>query len=203
MTKVMIAMPVYGTMPVKTVSSLIGLICHYIDNVSVSVQFQVDSLIYSARNDLSQKAIDGGYDYILWIDADMIFPADALERMLKHDVDIVTGLYFQRRGDHAPVVYQYNLITQKFETFNPGPQSDGLYRVDACGFGIVLTKVSAIKDIIAASGGLLFHPYGTMGEDLSFCYRYHSIGGEIWLDASIKCGHIGEYVFTQDDYIPL
>jgi len=33
------------------------------------------------------------------------------------------------------------------------------------------------------------------GEDYSFCYKWISIGGKVWIDPEIKMGHIGIKVF--------
>ena len=41
------------------------------------------SLIYKSRNDLADMAIQAGADYVLWLDSDMVFEPDTLERMLK------------------------------------------------------------------------------------------------------------------------
>ncbi|MBD3391957.1 MAG: hypothetical protein GF418_07800, partial [Chitinivibrionales bacterium] len=33
------------------------------------------------------------YDYVMWIDADVLFTPEQFERLLKHDRDIVSGVY--------------------------------------------------------------------------------------------------------------
>lgn len=54
------------------------------------------SMISKGRNDLAQMAIDTGSDYIMFIDTDMMFPVDALVRLLRHQKDIVGATYNKR-----------------------------------------------------------------------------------------------------------
>ena len=39
------------------------------------------------------------YDYLFCVDSDIVLPKDALKKMLNHNVDIVSGLYIQRKPD--------------------------------------------------------------------------------------------------------
>ena len=193
--KVLIAMPTMGTMPIKTVKSLMGIL--FRSKCEFFLQFTENSLIYNARNDLAECAMEKECDYVLWIDSDMTFPADALERMIADDKDVVTGLYFQRRGEHRPVIYS-KVDETGTELVNDYPQ-DHLFMVEGCGFGLVLMRVEVLRRI-AEEYHLMFHPIPQLGEDLSFCYRWKELGGEIWCDPAIKCGHLGEYEFTEEDY---
>ena len=63
------------------------------------VQFEVDSLIYEGRNRLSDLAVKKGAEYVLWLDSDIVFEPDLLEKLqtdIESGKDIVTGLYFNR-----------------------------------------------------------------------------------------------------------
>lgn len=195
-TRVMIATPCLNTLHIKYVASLISLLFHKIDGVEYRLQFVADSMTYTARINLAQMAVDIHADYILWIDSDMVFPADTLEKLLKHDVEMVTGLYFMRRGNHDPVIYSKishdggNVVCKDY------PKNE-LFTIAGCGFGMVLMKMSVIQEMIEKHAGFTFQPFPKLGEDLSFCLRY---GKEIWCDPTIKLGHIGEYEFTEEDW---
>ena len=195
MKKVMIAIPTLNTVHIKFVGSLVSLLFHQIENVEFRLQFVQDSMTYTARNHLAEQAMKEECDYVLWIDSDMTFPADAMERLLTHDKDMVTALYFQRRGKHLPVIYKENYD----ESYANYPK-DKLFQVKACGFGMVLMRTEVLRKTLEANDGCLFHPFPSMGEDLSFCHRWTQTGGEIWCDSSVKCGHVGEYEYTEADY---
>lgn len=195
MKKILVAVPTLNKVDVKFVASWANIVfCHGIEDVECHPQFVVDSMTYTARINLADIAVKGNYDYVLWLDSDMVIPADALKKLLEHDKDFVTGLYFKRRGDHAPVIYSRFL-----EPYIDYPQNE-IFQVKACGFGCVLMKTDVIRRVAEEFEGSTFQPYNEWGEDLSFCYRWKLCDGDIWCDPTVKCGHIGEYVFTEDDW---
>ena len=46
------------------------------------------TLIFHQREKLAKTALDAGAEAILWIDSDMRFPSDTLERLLSHNLEI-------------------------------------------------------------------------------------------------------------------
>ena len=48
--------------------------------------------------------------------------------------------------------------------------------------------------------GLPFFPSLGFGEDLAFCMRVGWLGREIWCDSSIKCGHAGTAIYSEDSW---
>lgn len=57
---------------------------------------QKASMITMARNDLVKQALDVKADYLLFVDSDMVFPNDALGRLMGYDLDIVGATYNKR-----------------------------------------------------------------------------------------------------------
>lgn len=168
------------------------------------VQFAVDSLIYVGRNCLSTLALKNEAEYVLWLDSDMIFEPDLLERLQK-DIetgkDIVTALYFNRRYPYSPVIYKKAGFDGKVpicEEYYDYPREE-LFTVEACGFGAVLMKTKVLCDIEKKYDNW-FAPFIGFGEDLSFCIRARECGYEIWCDPTIKPGHIGSITVTENFY---
>ena len=67
--------------------------------------------VVSSRNKILDYAIDGGYDYLLMMDCDVMVPVDILGKLLSHRKDVVSGLYFNYfpKGDKVeflPVCYK-------------------------------------------------------------------------------------------------
>ena len=60
-----------------------------------TVSFLIGSLVYDSRNRLTAYAVAMEADYILWLDSDMVFAPDFLQRMLTvcKDNDIVISSY--------------------------------------------------------------------------------------------------------------
>ena len=58
----------------------------------------------------AQRAFNGqlDYDYIMWIDSDILFTPEQFVRLLSHDVDIVSGLYLMEGGIHYATVKDWD-----------------------------------------------------------------------------------------------
>lgn len=162
----------------------------------------IGSLIYEARNDIVKQAIKKDVDYVMWFDSDMLFPADTLERMIKHmedGKDIVTGIYFRRRAPFTPVLFsKLDLANGKCEGCEDYPE-DAPFEVDGCGFGCVIVRKTVLLDMML-NYRTWFNPEYGCGEDLAFCRRAKELGYKIWADPSIKCGHVGQVIVDEKVY---
>lgn len=202
--RTMIAIPCMDQVPVAFVKSLVAL--RYVGDVEVV--FASGSLVYDARNQLASRAISGGFDRVLWLDSDVIFDPDLMERLMKHLDDgygVVSGLYFKRKLPIDPVIYKrcdVSTVNGKqipvAEPFKDYPR-DSFFNVEACGFGAVATKTE-ILDQISKTYGMPFWPVAGFGEDLSFCLRAKALNIPIMCDSSIKLGHVGITAITETAY---
>lgn len=211
MPKILIGVPSNRDLCKEFIASLLGLLRTVgIDNVV----FMQNGMINQCRDSIVKYAVSKGYEYIFWIDDDMIVPPNTIEKLLAHDKDIVAGLYFGR-GNYLPVMYDlkreirpeaeepYTFSDYTYEFKNHIEYTDDdLMQVGAVGFGCVLTKVSALvkvwKDERDGIGGTCFDFIGSLGEDLSFGIRCLECGIDTWVDTSIKCGHMGKITVTED-----
>lgn len=168
------------------------------------------SLIYDARNHMAKKAVTEGYDRVLWLDSDMDFEPDLMERLsarLDEGLDFVSGLYFTRKAPTRPVIFKEcgyftgedGEVTPVALFYDEYPKDD-LFKIQASGFGGVMMTTDLIKRV-AEKFGLPFAPMLGFGEDLSFCGRVQQIGGEMWCDSSIKMGHVGLGTITEAVYL--
>ena len=203
MSKVLIGMPNIGGIPPKTVASLLQLV----KRINPQVMFLSSSLIYDARNDIALEAINGGYDELLFIDSDLVFPDDCYEKLKALDADIATGIYYGRAGKHNPIVYQRvepmevndkNIIPAEATPFQVIPE--GTFEVKGCGMGMCLIQVEVLKELCERSNNTPFEPFRGLGEDLAFCYHATHSGFHIKANSYIPLGHIGERVYTKEDW---
>ena len=199
--KVLIGMPTLGEIPVKTVASLLSLE----KPQGSEIGFVSNSLVYDARNELCQRAVNGGFDYLFFIDSDMIFPADTLTKLMALNTDIATAVCYARKGKHEPCVYNRVVKRSLFHDSEANhffTIPEDAFRIAGCGMAVCLIKTEVLKKLVKKYKGTPFEPFGNMGEDLAFCYRARKLGFEIKADASIDIGHIGETVITKGDYKP-
>lgn len=165
-----------------------------------AVAFQTGSLIYTSRNNLGRQAIEHDFDYVLWLDSDMVFTPDLLERMLKtmqeNDLDFLTGTYFRRVAPYTPVLYDLLEYHENgganWSEYKKLP-TEGLIEVGGCGFGCVLMSTEILMSV-QGRFGTMFHPLPTMGEDLAFCWRARECGYKLMCDAGLVVGHVGTAV---------
>lgn len=198
MAKTFVAIPAMDSVPTQFCHSL-ATIGHVGDCL---VGFQISSLVYTARNKLAQQAVSTGSDFVLWLDSDMVFKPDLLQRFMKHmenpEIDMVSGLYFRRSAPYTPVLFNKLEITdERCDTSEFETIPDTVFEVGGCGFGGVLMRTSVIINV-AARFGEMFAPINGVGEDLSFCWRARQCGTKILCDPSIELGHVGHSIITRE-----
>ena len=152
-----------------------------------------------ARNHLADRFLretDG--THALWLDDDMAFSPDIATKLLAHDVDMVSGLYFGRYPPHYPIAYLKSPDPNPY-LFNPLRQwTGGLEKIDACGFGAVLMKRSVLERI--EPPWFINSEYAHC-EDIYFCAKCRERGIDIHLDSAIELIHVGgDAMFSKADY---
>ena len=199
MEKILVAVPCMDQVPAQFAQSLATL-----RKVGACViAFQCGSLIYTSRNNLAAEAVKRGMDYVFWLDSDMLFPPDTLEKLLddikKQEGDVImTGMYCRRVAPFHPTVFETLEIVDDVSTWTDYKEiPDGLFEVQGCGFGCVLAPTSVFVDV-QAKFGHMFSPIGDVGEDLSFCWRARQCGWKIVCDPSIELGHVGHHIITRE-----
>ena len=175
-------------------------------DIEVDVHLVPTTIIHDGRFGLAQLAIKNKYDYILWIDSDMVFESTVLYDLLEADKDIVSAVCFMRRAPYEPCIYSKmrmgaTLEEDQIEKYYDYPE--GVFEVEACGLAMVLMKVIVLEDIILKTGQPFFpvrSAHRTLGEDLSFCYNARKTGHKIWATSKPKVGHIGKMIVDRDSY---
>ena len=201
--KLMVAVPTTDYVHAEFMRCLGNLCIELAENgTEVSLEVQTGTLVYIARNRLARKAIDRGYTHVLWLDSDMTFGPNIVDDLLWCGKDMVCGVFVSRRPPYGPCVYTSiedpeNMV--KVENFGTEP-----FRVDGCGFAVVLTAVSLLE-AVQDNFKTCFQPTEKYGEDIAFCDRVKQLGREIWCEPTVRPGHIahvpvyaGEHLFGGD-----
>ena len=201
--KVMIAIPCLDKIETQTVKSLINL--ERPEGCEVSVEFMESSLVYLSRDRLGVMALEGEADYLFFLDSDMTFAPDMLQKLLEDaesGKDITTALCFRRRPDYNPAIWKKLRPGMPgesvVETYDDYPEGD-MFEVEACGMAAVLIRTKVLKDVFEKEKAL-FAPIPGYGEDVSFCLRARRAGYSLWCDSRIRIGHIATTIVTEDTY---
>lgn len=186
--KILIAIPTSREIDIQCAASLIGMKRKGRIGVFAPQSYAIDA----SRNLIVEHALEIGYDYILWVDSDMILPKNTLLRLLSHNKDIVSGVYSYKviNGENA-VAKRYSKTeedTYEDVSLKEIRETKELMLVDGIGFGCVLTKVDIFKKIKQP----WFRYEKDLGEDIFFCRKAQENGIEIFVDPTVKAGHVGQ-----------
>lgn len=161
-------------------------------------------MVHLARNTVVKAFLDHKHrpDYLLFVDDDMVFKHDALELLLADHKDIVTGNAFTRAYPVKPVVGMFDPVRKGRVSVLIDYKKDALQPVDSCGMAFTLISRNALEKVGPKPFDLLFFPEtdGELHEDSSFCWRAKEAGLQVWLDASVQIGHIGDVIFDERDF---
>jgi hypothetical protein len=182
---------------------LVNMVAYHTINTNdaVSLKISQGTLIANQRAELSLDAMAEGCTHILFIDSDMRFPQDMIERLLKHDLDIVATNCARRRMPTGPTAQLYKENGER-ELVWTMPESTGLQEVGSVGMGVMLIKANVFA---ALSEPWFETPWrvdkrGYIGEDVFFCQKAAAAGFKIWIDHDVskEIGHIGTFEFKHD-----
>lgn len=191
--KLMIATPCSTSFPYQYVDSITKTLLRLYDKYALGIGLYESPLVYSNRNQLFRRAYDDGVDYILFIDSDMDWSPEMIDKLVMFDKDVACGLCLSRKplmGDaHIPTILFK--VDGRYRAYNEIPSEP--LRVDAAGMAFVLIKKNVIKTITEKYP----HPFNPiyegdrlLGEDISFCERLRECGFDIWCDPSCRIGHL-------------
>lgn len=156
---------------------------------NVGLVHAISAVIAQNRNHIADRALAEGAEWVWYVDDDQYFQPDTLQRLLAHDVDIVSGLYLQRSSPFRPHVYHKETSTGSVSTRYLSKGDAGVVSVDAVGAGCLLVKTTVFKALEPPYWRLgQIHP-AEWGDDIDFCRRVRAKGFQIWCDLDLPVGH--------------
>lgn len=158
------------------------------------VQFEVGIDVAVNRRNVVRYALENEYDWVWFVDDDMLFGPDHLMRLLAHDQPIVASLYLNRKPPYYPVAYNRRFMRpDEGPSWNPidldGAPASGLADIVAAGTGGLLVRRAVFE---ALEYDIWFKRNGA-GEDMSFCARAIEAGFPMYVDLGARMGHISTY----------
>lgn len=147
------------------------------------------------RQQLVDEALESSCTHILWIDSDMRFPADTIQRLLSHKKDIVGANYSTRVKPHRPVAFKSkeNLDKRVF-------LGEGLEQVFAVGSGLLLVNRTVYENMSKPHYSVEWNENYTnlVGEDIYFCNKANDCNYKVFIDNDLSkiISHVGVQEFT-------
>ena len=170
-------------------------------NDAISLKISQGTLIANQRAELCLDAMREKCTHVLFIDSDMRFPHDMIERLLQHDLDIVATNCARRRMPTGPTAQIYKENGER-ELVYTMPESTGLQEVGSVGMGVMLIKANVFAKLAEPwfETPWRHDKRGYIGEDVFFCKKARDAGFKIWIDHDVskEIGHIGMFEFKHD-----
>lgn len=160
------------------------------------------------RNTLAEAALDRGADWLLWIDADMIFPPTTLIRLIGHNLPIV-GCNCARRGFPTyPTAARLDARGRRVYswTTEARARAGAMEAVADLGLGVCLVAASVFAKLPRPFFRVANDPATgqVLGEDVLFFHAARAAGLEVIVDHGLswEIGHIhGAAILTNADTI--
>lgn len=147
-----------------------------------------------ARNTACEDALQHGFQWLFFLDDDVVPPPDVYARLARHDKDIVSGLYYRRAEPIAPVMMAYDSEGQA-QWITQWSPPNSLIEADLVGAGCLLIHRRVLEQMPKPwfewqlGRDDLQHK---LSEDFAFCRRAKKdFGFSIHVDTSVACEHIG------------
>jgi len=160
-----------------------------------------------ARTQAAIQCLNGGYQFLFFLDSDVLAPKETIPHLLSHHLPIVSGLYHQRFptwtgvvGDYMPCMFNEkvddkgNRVKEPILDFKPG----SLVEAALVPAGCLLIHRSVFERMAQAGIKRYFEwtlqvdsepPGSGMSEDFAFCDKARSLGFKCFVDSSIICIH--------------
>lgn len=171
------------------------------------------SAIDAARSQMATDALAQGFDELIWIDSDVAFDPNDVDRLRSHGRPFVCGIYPKKSRRELACALLPGTNQIRFGT------GGGLTEVLYCGFGFVYTRREVYETVrerlriptCNQRFGSLLVPYFAplaikdgdggwyLSEDYAFCERARRCGFQIMADTSIRLWHVGSYRFGWED----
>lgn len=170
--------------------------------------------IYYVRNEcLGANMLDGilqkpfggkvEYDYMFWLDSDIVFNVEHVQALINMDVDISCGCYIMSDNKNYAIVEKMNNKylrengSYQFMTRDDLEKKTENFQVDYTGFGFICIKKGVMESLQYPFFKPRMHEFNFnetivrdySSEDVSWCLDIKDQGYQIVCNPTIKVGH--------------
>jgi glycosyltransferase involved in cell wall biosynthesis len=193
-------------MEVGTAFDLARMVNHIARNTEhqVNLYTSMGTLIFDQRNNMVESALEEGADYVLFIDADMRFPRDTLERLIAHGKGII-GVNATTRSSPVKATAK-TLEIEADGTCNwkqiSSKNKTGIQKADGIGCGVMLISKETLNAMVKPWFFFELLPENKLlGEDIYFCIKAKDVGIDTYIDHDLsqEIGHVGNYTYGWHD----
>lgn len=146
-----------------------------------------------ARNTACDSALKLGFQWLFFLDDDVLIPPDTIPKLVSRGKDIISGLYYRRVPPIMPVAL---IDTRPKPTFIGSFNAGDVFEVDLVGAGCLLIHRRVLESMKWPWFEWRLDRFDLpedkkCSEDFAFCRDAKAKGHKIWLDTSVQCQHVG------------
>lgn len=191
--KIAIGVATYGLIKSKTAASLLRMAIHS-SKFNLLPIFCHGGYIAENYNRIVNLSLSSLCSHTLFIEHDMIFPPDTLEKLFEHDKDVVGTLYNFKK---LPLTRMGGFFDDKGELTNTLPTMNELTEVIYIGMGCMLVNNLIFEKFTQPFFPMEQNEEGdrTQTQDAGFCMKARELGFKVWVDPTIEVKHIGDFEY--------
>ncbi len=150
-----------------------------------------DRIIHS-RNLIREIALKENYDFFLSLEQDVISPKDVVERLLKHEKDIISGVVFCDLIINGELTYKPMLWVPAGKDANGKELMRYLEPYEVEEEKLLELRSASLSCLLLSKKILekIKFRYTVGFDDVELCNDAKDLGFKIYVDTSIKCKHL-------------
>lgn len=208
MRRVMVATPAYdGRVDIHFADSVVNSVklAAGMGIDLMPVYWPHEAILFHARNELFQMAVEHQVDDLVWIDSDQGWNPEDLIKLLSYDVDVVGAPVRKKTLENE----LYNVRANSANI--PVDINTELLIIEGLGTGFIRLSKRAVNALWDTAGEynkdgrscrMVFENMlkngNLVSEDNVLCEKLKALGYVIHLDPQITCSHFGSVEFTGD-----
>jgi hypothetical protein len=169
------------------------------------------------RESMVNTALAAGFEWIFFLDSDVILPKDVFQKLFSHNLQLVCGLYKAKKPNgFFWAAWMKGKDNTGKDAFVPvASWTCRLFEVDVIGTGCMLVHRSVFEEIrkktdlpffmwskernptLLDKMGIPNPMMREVSEDFWFCMLARHCGFKIVVDGEVKCGHITTVKLTE------
>jgi len=194
--KVLIAVPSFDLCHSDFTTSLAGLLMHRAydramsRDVKIAYQNVKSTIIHSARAILVQSAMDNDCTHILFLDSDLTFPPNTLNRLIAHHQPFVCATYVKRHPPHELL----GKPNEEAAKYKQSVKPMGVIQMEEVPLGCALISLRVFDRLPRPHFSYVCGPTPAddISEDIGFCRAVRASGESIYCDPTLsrELGHL-------------
>lgn len=187
--------------------------CNWVGHKLIISNSYSPNIFYVRNECLGANMLDGilqkpfkgqvEYDYMFWIDSDVVFNVEDIQTLIDMDKDVSCGCYIMADNKNYAIVekmdnkYLRQNGTYQFINREEMEKKTDIFKVDYTGFGFVCIKKGVMESLQYPFFRPRMHEFNFNGtivrdyssEDVSWCIDVRDQGYEIYCNPKVRLGH--------------